>query len=639
MSQRPASRGMGMGPPPPTGGMRMPIPAGMGVGGVQPQRQPPPLGGFGSAPVGMRPPTNAGGRPGSSAGVPQGMRPPTAGGSSGVSGSASSYNPLQTEVNVVVRPVTGMASGVSGMPTKNMGPGRVIADKGYYVTDLNKKTNDISRELDNMRFEMNKIDADTALYAQLERKYDLHMKDVRVLEGQLADFNLAFDKLRTNTNVAEIKDMYIHLKERNEREKKQVDDIFLKAQHQEKQTKETEERINRLHAAAADRIASLGEEKHQEYVDLQEELIGVNEHIQERESLLNELEHKIAGYEDTMKTDAYRLLQAGQNLTKEISSLQKQKQELEDELHSELSPAEMKDKLTQKIKDATAETNEMEREIKRLESSIEKLGDASRNRENELNEARKHSSKTKKYDAIYERDAKMDEFIQAFPSVKNGEIENKRKLKELIVQLLKHISKEINSSNALTDGGGNDGPNASKHGELKDEVSFKDKKLADSEKTLVALQSDLAKRREELEKIDSLDTKISTEIKQLNNKIQSMQEEMRGFKSEDELRESSIQAKKDLLVENSKQKKAREAIRIQVGLLSAELEKKSKDLAASEPAKRVEAWEIKLKTHAGAVFTLQEYMQTKKRESQYEDIVKECSSISKDINDILVRQR
>lgn len=189
------------------------------------------------APVGMRPPTNAG-RPGSSAGaVPQGMRPPTSGGFAGA-GAGAAATPLQTDVNVVVRPMTGMASGVSGMPTKSLGPGRVIADKTYYLTDLNKKLNDIMRELDSMRYEMERTNADNVLYAQLERKYEMHMKEVRVLEGSLADFNLAFDKLRTNTNIAEIKDHYTQLRERNEREKRNVDEIFLKAQHQEKQTRE-----------------------------------------------------------------------------------------------------------------------------------------------------------------------------------------------------------------------------------------------------------------------------------------------------------------------------------------------------------------------------------------------------------------
>lgn len=640
MANRPASRGMG-GPPPPTGGMRPGPVAAKGGFGVPSSAAVP----SNFAPVGMRPPTNAGGRPGSSAGVPQGMRPPTSGGMGGGNGNNGGSNvPLQTDVNVVVRPMTGMASGVSGMPTKSLGPGRVIADKTYYLTDLNKKLNDILRELDAMRFEMERMGSDNQLYAQLERKYEVHMKEVRVLEGQLADFNLAFDKLRTNTNIQEIQEMYAHLKERNEREKRSVDEIFLKAQHQEKQTREIEERIAGLHAAAASRIASLGEEKQAEYLELQEELVGVNDRITEREGVLAGLEREISGYEETMKSESYHLLQQGQQLSKENAALARQKQELEDELAAALSPAEVKEKLTQKIKDATQETSDLEKTIKRLEVQIEKLTDNLRNKETEMGDAKKHSMKAKKYEAIYERDGKMSEFLKDFPQLKNLEIENKKKMKEIVVALLKHLSKELNAAATLSGEGGEGstgtkGPDAGQYTELKDEVSFKDQKLADSEKTLVALQGDLAKRREELEKIESLDAKIGAEINQLQDKIAAMQAEMRSFKSEDDLKDAAVIAKRALLVENATHKKAREAIKIQVAALSADFEKKNKELQSSEAFKRIENWETKLKTHAGAVFTLQEFITTKKRESDYEGLLKECSEVTKQINTILIQQQ
>jgi len=627
---RPASRGMGMGPPPPTGGMRAP---GMGV---------PARGGFGGAPPGMRPPTNAGNRPGSSAGVPQGMRPPTAGGAA-PGGAGGVPIPLQTDVNVVVRPMTGMASGVSGMPTKPLGPGRMIADKSYYLTDLGRREKDISAELERMRREIDKTHQDNALHAALERKYESHMKEVRVLEGKLADFNLAFDKLRTHTPVADIRALYEELLQRNAREKEKVDQVFLKSQRQEKETKEIEERISNLQNAAAERIASLGEDRQQEYADLQDEL----ERINEREGVLQQLKRDIAQYKDTLSTDAYVTLQEGQRLSKENALLQRQRADLERaeqelaDLNANFSPQQLEQKLTAKIQEVTAEHKDMEREMKRLSSSIENLNDQTRRRENELSEARKHASKAKKYDAIYERDGKMDEFIAAFPQVKNGEIENKRKMKELVVALLEHCSKEIKQAAQLSGEGGAaaGGPDAARYGDLKDEVSFKDKKLADSEKTLATLQADLAKRREELEKIESLDAKISAEISQLTQRIAGMNEEMQGFKSEEELRAQADKAKKELLTENARQKRAREAIRVQVSLLSAELEKKSKDLSASEPAKRIDAWETKLKTHAGALFTLQDYLHTKKRESDYEGLLKECADITQSINQLLVMQR
>lgn len=586
-----------------------------------------------NAPPGMRPPTNAG-RPGSSAGVPQGMRPPTAGGAGQQGGVPV---PLNTDIQVTVRPVTGMASGLNGMPTGKVGDGRKIADKSYYLTELNRKLNDIMRELDAMRHEIDQTAQDNHLYAQLERRYESHMKEVRVLEGQLADFNLAFDKLRTHTNVDEIQEMFHHLKQRNEHEKNTVDSIFLKCQQQEAQTREIEGKMQKMHLAAADRIAALGEEKQQEYLDLQDELASLNERANEREGFLGQLEREINTYEDTLKSKEYQIYQQGSALAKENQALARQKQELEDELNSQLSPDELKAKWTSKIKDATAESEDLEKQVKRLEASIEKLGDTLRAKESELTDAKKHSTKAKKYEAIYERDAKMQEFITGFPAVRAVEVENKRKLKDTIVALLKHISKGHSSAAALASG--SSAPDAGQFQDLKQELTFKEEKMADSRKTLQTLQGELEKRKEELEKIDQLDAKIGTEIAGLQEKISQMNAEMGEYKTEDELKQASVQAKKDLLVENSRAKKAREAIKIQVALLSADMERRTKELQASDTYKKIEGWEQKLKTHAGAVFTLQEYIQTRKRESDFEGLLKECTDVTKQINTILIQQQ
>ncbi len=136
--------------------------------------------------------------------------------------------PLKTDVDVAARPVT--QQGLTGMSVKNLGPSRQIADKNYYLIELRNKLTEITNEVDSMRGEIDKINNNHQTHSNLERKYDTIMKEVRLLEGQLADFNLALDKLRTNTNIGEINEAFNHMRQRNEMESKNVDDIFLKAQ-------------------------------------------------------------------------------------------------------------------------------------------------------------------------------------------------------------------------------------------------------------------------------------------------------------------------------------------------------------------------------------------------------------------------
>jgi len=632
-----------MGPPPPTGGMgRAPGPVaakmmggiGMGMGG-------PTMGGMGmgmgggfAAPPGMRPPTSARPGTGASSAIPAGMRPPTAGGSA-AAGLGGVPIPLQTDVNVVVRPVTGMASGVSGMPTRSLGPGRQIADKTYYLSELNKKLSDITRELASMRTEMDRLAQDHVNYAQLERAYESRMKDVRHLEGQLADFNLAFDKLRTHTNVQEIEEMYLNLKARNESEKRNVDEVFLRVQQQEKQTRDIEDRISSLHSAAADRIASLGEEKQNEYLELQDELQSINQRISEREGHLQGLEREIASYEDTMKSESWAIVQRGTLLSKEIQSLQKSRADLEEELSTSLSPQEVKERLTERIKELSGECAELDTRNSKLETQLEKLQSHVRTREAELNEAKKHSNKAAKYEAIYERDAKMSQFISDFASMKNAEVESKRKVKETIVALLKHISKEVGTGAVLSSG--TNVPDGTQLNELRSELSFKEEKMAASAKTLATLEADLLKRKEELAKVESLDSKIGAELVALKDRMRSMNEEMDTFKSEEEMRDENEAIKLSLSNQLATLQSAREGLHVQVQLLQAAVERESKELSSKDSTKRIDGWETKLKTHAGAAFTLQEFILNKKREADFESLIKECEETARLINQQLIQ--
>jgi hypothetical protein len=56
--------------------------------------------------------------------------------------------------------------------------------------------------------------------------------------------------------------------------------------------------------------------------------------------------------------------------------------------------------------------------------------------------------------------------------------------------------------------------------------------------------SELEKRRGELDKVNTLDDKIAKELQTLKERMESMNAEMKTFKSSDELKAESEQAKK-----------------------------------------------------------------------------------------------
>merc|ERR550532_3060727 len=102
----------------------------------------------------------------------------------------------------------------------------------------------------------------------------------------------------------------------------------------------------------------------------------------------------------------------------------------------------------------------------------------------------------------------MTSFIDSFDGLK-GEEEKKLGEKQ---KSIKELLESISSTMALT---------VSPEGhlrEVEDELDFKSKQLQNSETTQNRLEAELSKRQGELEKIESLDTKISQELQQVETK-------------------------------------------------------------------------------------------------------------------------
>ena len=73
--------------------------------------------------------------------------------------------------------------------------GRIVTDTAYFIGLLRKRINDVNSESNKLRAEIEQQSKDNAQYTQLERKYETLAKSKEALEGQLADYNLALDKV------------------------------------------------------------------------------------------------------------------------------------------------------------------------------------------------------------------------------------------------------------------------------------------------------------------------------------------------------------------------------------------------------------------------------------------------------------
>ena len=148
----------------------------------------------------------SGNPPGSSGGAPpgtgirpgSGRKPPgtgrlrTGAAASSAGTQAAQGVALSASINVHDRPVTGQ--GVMGMKTQG-GGGRLVEDASYYIGLLRKRITDITNETRKLNGVVEGGSRDSATYMQLEKRYESLMKNKEILEGQLADYNLAMDKV------------------------------------------------------------------------------------------------------------------------------------------------------------------------------------------------------------------------------------------------------------------------------------------------------------------------------------------------------------------------------------------------------------------------------------------------------------
>merc|ERR1712217_399476 len=101
------------------------------------------------------------------------------------------------------RPQTGMERPATGFvrPPATATTNRRFADATYFESELLQKTSNIRTEISKMLRETEVLEGESGEISKAQNMYDTLLNEVRDLEGDLADFNLALDKIRTHTGV------------------------------------------------------------------------------------------------------------------------------------------------------------------------------------------------------------------------------------------------------------------------------------------------------------------------------------------------------------------------------------------------------------------------------------------------------
>mmetsp|Transcript_44047 Transcript_44047/g.121917 ORF Transcript_44047/g.121917 Transcript_44047/m.121917 type:complete len:618 (-) Transcript_44047:72-1925(-) len=606
----------------------MPGGGGMGPGPVLATMRP---GTMGMSEVNM---SGMGGAPGAPPGT--GMRVPTGHGQRGMMGSRGGtrqgtavQQPMGvgalTEVKVAERPMT--MHGLSGMKTGSVGPKRQIYDKTYYIGELRKRCQELQQEITAMNKEISDVQNDNQLCMNLEKRYDTLVKTVRSLEGDLADHNLATDKQRTDTRPEEVHHMYMIMKSQNEQQRSDVDQIFMEKRSHEEQILQVDQEIAAIARAAEDRLNELHPEQRREYEMLREENNRICAELSESREDLDQLIGQLNIAEGRLRSDLLRTRH--EQLANVHKELAQRLQGLEADMRQcSMSIPDQRELLLSKVKTDNAEIVATEKRNSDLKLEKEKLRTQIKEVVADAQERKDEGGDQQKYEILCAKDTEMTQFIDGFDASKAEEEARLKDKEESVVRLLENISRAINLRPDMSP--------ESHLRDMEDELDFKSKQLQNSETTQNRLEAELAKREGELDKIESLDAKISQELQQVETKMQQYEHEIETvYDLVGDMRANGEQQAKELAEKKGVLEGRVAVLKQQVGFLRIRYESKQQQLSEIDCDEKLSAQEKKIRQFGQTLHALQSFVQQKSSESNFQAEKENCMTMSTQINQLL----
>jgi len=526
-----------------------------------------------------------------------------------------------SEVTVSGRPMT--MQGMAGMKTGGVGPKRQIYDKTYYTAELRTRQKELFDEVARLSKEINDIQQENKLYNSLEKRYEALVKTVRNLEGDLADHNLATDKQRTDTRPEEVHHMFQIMRQQNDQQRSEVDQIFLEKRSHEDEISRMDQEIAAISRAAEDRLSELHPNQRHEYEVLREDNMRLGRELFEAREELDNVSNHLGAEEQRLRHDPFRA--RFQQLSELRLELSGRLQVLEEEVQQgNLSVPEQRELLLSKVKNDNADIVAAEKRTFELKTENENLRALIKQVANDAQEKRDDQDQ-QKYEVLFTKDQEMTQFIDAFPNLKRDEESKLAEKQSSITTLLENISKAAGLSGGMS-------PDAH-FSDLQDDLDFKSRQLQNAETTQQRLEADLAKREGELEKIESLDTKISKELMQVEDKMRQYEKDIAGKYDSIHVMKERGESKCRQLESRKERLEARvSALKQQIGFIKIGYEAKRQQLADDKAAASVEAQEQQIKHYGANLYSLQTKIVEKDRETDFEGEKSACLDWTTQIN-------
>lgn len=533
---------------------------------------------------------------------------------------------LNAQIRVAERPMT--KQGLTGMKTSaGRGPQRAIYDKSFYMGQLRAKITELAAEIAKMQKEVDQFNQENATFLTYEKRAEGLATEIKELQGQLADYNTLLDKINTDTEMDDIVQDFNALKIQNEREQNSIDDLFTQRRDKEQQIKQLELELDQERRMAESLVEDMPPDQRAKYAKLKNVNNSLQTELEQKQQDLDALTTRIQNLEDEVSSSPVK--QEAVTLYEKLNELGEKKQSLLDEMEKENkgTPAEERERLLKQVKEDNQEIAGMERKTSELREKIEAANGEIQQLDMDLEEHQ--GERNVKYKELKKREETMDEFLETFEEVKANEQTRKQQLENNIVNVLEHMSRGMARTKHL--------PSPAELQRMKDDLNFKETEMHKSQSTATSLGSEHTRLQMDLEKVEQLETKITTELESLKERIQTMTQELETFSDLDALRDQSEEKKTRLYGEKKTLSARKETFKKHVQRLSSLYDATKSKLMENETHSQLGNLERKWQHHEQNNFVMKEFIATKSMESDYRPLKQNVSEQLEDINKLLIQ--
>eukprot|EP00801_Mesodinium_rubrum_P001856 Mrub_01856.p1 GENE.Mrub_01856~~Mrub_01856.p1 ORF type:complete len:612 (+),score=204.57 Mrub_01856:2-1837(+) len=533
------------------------------------------------------------------------------------------------QVNVADRPITNY--GLSGMKTgaRPTTTNRTVKENSFYLNEILGKQTDIQKEINKFKIEMNDLEKEQSNYINLERKYEQVLKTVRNLEGELADYNLTLDKMRTDTRVEDVNMMLDHIKYQNNKQKSVLDNLFIERKNNEEKVVELERQLQEFQLETEKLLNDLDPMQRTEYENLSNENRALDEECGRKRQEIEEVNYTLSQMDQRLRLDVQR--QKSKTLREERDTAFKRNEELKmqlDELNLPID--ELKELFRAKIKKEEDNNKELEERAKDLKRLIDNYSKQLLEQEQQAKN-KDSKSETEKYELLLNKDREIDEFFNKFDDEKQREETEVATLQDKIEQTLEELSEVSTMAENL--------PDEAKAKDIIGEHEFKNQALSDAKFTLEKLKIERDKLRKEMVKYEHIDKRLASEIEMNQQRIQQMSSEITDkFERVNDIKHGIEQRVEQHKLKKEFLNKKREYLLNNVRQINMKFETKKQLLYDNDTFKNLTDYENKICTSQANILSIQQYIEHKQAETNYYDQIDKVNALTAQINEIVIQQ-